>query len=114
MAWLCSNEKCSDKSKREKGSICPTCGSLVQEYKYTRLFSHLSLKSKIEKRREDKEGAIAERTTSNKNEALLLSEMSDQEIEDAIRKDLRTKSFRHTWSDLADVADLVESGRNVT
>lgn len=107
MVWLCSNEKCPDKSKLSKGSICPTCKSLVEEYRYGRLFHHLSIKDTNKIGTKNKEGGEGKQDTRKKNEVLLSREMSDEEIEEAIRKDLKSVSSRHEWLDLP---DILESG----
>ena len=78
---------------------------MVAEYKYRRLFSHLSLKSKKRNATESRLKVGSEQEESNGEEALP-SEMSDQELEAAIRRDLRTPLPHHSWSDLA---DLIES-----
>jgi hypothetical protein len=106
MTWLCSNEKCPDKSKLSKGSSCPTCKSLVEEYRYGRLFHHLSVKATNKIETKSKEGGAAEREPRKKDE-VLSPEMSDEEIEEAIRKDLKSVSSRHDWLDLP---DILESG----
>ncbi len=54
-----------------------------------------------------KEGGDGRRDTRKRDEILLSPEMSDEEIEEAIRKDLRSVSSRHRWLDLP---DLLESG----
>ena len=106
MVWLCSNEKCPDKSKLSKGSSCPTCKSLVEEYRYGRLFHHLSIKGTNKIDTTNKESGGKKRDT-RKKEVLLSPEMSDEEIEEAIRKDLKNVSSSHDWLDLP---DLLESG----
>src|SRR2546422_1652233 len=106
MTWLCSNEKCPDKSKLSKGSSCPTCKSLVEEYRYGRLFHHLSIKATNKVGTDNKESGNKKRETRRK-EVLISPEMSDDEIEEAIRKDLKSVSSRHSWLDLP---DILESG----
>jgi hypothetical protein len=105
MTWLCSNEKCPDKSKLSKGSSCPTCKSLVEEYRYGKLFHHLSTKGTNKIDTKNKESGDKRRDT--RKEVLLSPEMSDEEIEEAIRKDLKSVSSRHGWLDLP---DILESG----
>jgi hypothetical protein len=107
MTWLCSNEKCPDKSKHPQGSTCRTCGSPIQEYRYGNLFRHLSTKSKIDTGPEKRDGKADKLKTRPrlKEEALLSSEMSDEEIEELIRKDLKSVSSRHGWLDLPDLLE---------
>ena len=106
LVWLCSNEKCFDRSRLSKGSSCPTCKSPVEEYRYGRLFHHLSTKG-TNKMGTKKEGGEGKRDARKKDEVLLSPEMSDEEIEEAIRKDLKSVSSRHEWLDLP---DILESG----
>src|SRR6266581_6485732 len=106
LVWLCSNEKCPDKSKLSKGSSCPICKSLAEEYRYGRLFHHLSVKGANQIGPKNKEGGDAKRE-KRKNEVLLSPEMSDEEIEEAIRKDLKSASSNHGWLDFP---DILESG----
>ncbi len=93
MVWLCSNEKCPDRSKRAQGSNCPSCGAGVQEFSFTKSLSHIAAKSKH---------ASVE---TEKREALLLHEMKYEEIEEAIRRDLKELSSKHTWQSLADLME---------
>ncbi len=102
MVWLCSNEKCPDKSKLSKGSSCPICKSLAEEYRYGRLFHHLSIKGTNKTGTKDKESGDRKRETRRK-EVLLSPDMKDEEIEEAIRKDLKIISSRHEWLDLPDI-----------
>jgi len=106
LVWLCSNEKCPDKSKLSRGSSCPTCKSLVEEYRYGRLFHHLSIKGTSKTEAKSKEGGDGKRDT-RKKEVLLSPEMSDEEIEEAIRRDLKSVSSSHGWLDFP---DILESG----
>lgn len=109
MTWLCSNEKCPDKSKHPQGSTCRTCGSPIQEYRYGNLFHHLSTKTKKDTGPEKNDGKSDKLKTKPrmKKNVLLSSEMTDEEIEEEIRKDLKSVSSRHGWLDLP---DLLESG----
>src|SRR5438067_13505802 len=102
MTWLCSNEKCPDKSKHPQGSLCRTCSSQVQEYRYGTLFHHLSIKSKS-KTVTDSKGKTDGKLSPSKKRELLSPEMSDEEIEEAVRKDLKSVSSRHSWLDLPDI-----------
>jgi hypothetical protein len=70
------------------------------------LFHHLSVKGTNKIGTRNKEGGEGKRTI-RKNEVLLSPEMSDEEIEQAIHKDLKSMSSRHGWLDLP---DLLESG----
>jgi hypothetical protein len=106
MTWLCSNEKCPDKSKLSKGSTCPTCKSPVEEYRYGRLFHHLSIKCASKIGKDGKESGSRKREP-RKKEVLLSPEMTDEEIEEAVRKDLKRVSSSHDWLDLP---DILESG----
>lgn len=109
MTWLCSNEKCPDKSRHPQGSVCRTCGSVVQEYRYGNLFHHLSAKSKKDIGPEEKDSKTVKLKTKPrmKEDVLLSPETSDDEIEAAIRQDLKSVSSRHDWLDLP---DILESG----
>ena len=109
MTWLCSNENCPDKSKHPQGSVCRTCGSLVQEYRYGNLFHHLSVKSKKNTGPGEKETKADKLKTKSKikEDVLLSPETSDDEIEAAIRRDLKSVSSRHDW---LDIPDILESG----
>lgn len=109
MTWLCSNEKCPDKSKHPQGSVCRTCGSVVQEYRYGNLFRHLSVKSKKDTGPEEKDTKVDKLKTKPrmKEDVLLSPETSDDEIEAAIRRDLKSVSSHHDWLDLP---DILESG----
>ena len=107
LACLCSNEKCPDRSKHPQGTACGTCGSPVKEYRYGNLFRHLSTKSKSKVDAEAKQKKDVKHETRKKEDLLQLPEMTDEEIEEAIRRDLRNVSSRHEWMDLP---DLLESG----
>jgi len=50
-----------------------------------------------------KEGGDGRRDTRKRDEILLSPEMSDEEIEETIRKDLKSISSRHGWLDLPDL-----------
>ncbi len=106
MTWLCSNEKCPDKSKHPEGSVCRTCGSQVQEYRYGNLFRHISSKTK-NKTGMESVGKKDEKPRSQSKRELLSPEMTDEEIEQAIRESLKSVSSRHGWLDLP---DILESG----
>jgi len=70
------------------------------------LFHHLSVKNTNKTDTKNKENGDKKRDKPKK-EALLSPEMSDEEIEAAIRKDLKSVSSRHEWLDLP---DILESG----
>jgi hypothetical protein len=70
------------------------------------LFHHLSIKGANKIDTKNKDSGDKKRDT-RKKEVLLSPEMSDEEIEEAIRKDLKSVSSRHDWLDLP---DLLESG----
>jgi hypothetical protein len=106
LVWLCSNEKCPDKSKLSPGSSCPTCSSLVEEYRYGKLFHHLSIKGTNKDGTKNKQRGDGKQDPKKK-EVLVSPEMSDEKIEETIRKDLRRVSSRHDWLDLP---DLLETG----
>ena len=103
MVWLCSNEKCPDRSRLSNGSTCPSCKSPVEEYRYGRLFHQLSVKGTNKMGTKSKEGGDGRRDTRKRDEILLSPEMSDEEIEETIRKDLKSISSRHGWLDLPDL-----------
>jgi hypothetical protein len=71
------------------------------------LFHHLSVKDTNKIGTKNKEGLEGKRDTRKKTEVLLSPEMSDGEIEEAIRKDLKSVSSRHEWLDMP---DILESG----
>jgi len=70
------------------------------------LFHHLSIKGTNKIDTTNKESGDKKRDT-RKKEVLLSPEMSDEEIEEAIRKDLKNASSHHEWLDLP---DILESG----
>jgi hypothetical protein len=70
------------------------------------LFHHLSIKGTNKIDTTNKESGDKKRDI-RKKEVLLSPEMSDEEIEEAIRKDLKSVSSRHEWLDLP---DILESG----
>jgi hypothetical protein len=70
------------------------------------LFHHLSVKGTNKVGTNNKESGNKKRE-ARKKEVLLSPEMSDEEIEEAIHKDLKSVSSRHGWLDLP---DILESG----
>jgi hypothetical protein len=73
------------------------------------LFQHLSTKSRKDTGPEKKggKGDKPQASPNMKEEVLLSPEMSDEEIQEAIHRDLKRVSSRHGWLDLP---DLLESG----
>ena len=107
MVWLCSNEKCPDRSRLSNSSTCPSCKSPVEEYRYGRLFHHLSVKGMNKTGTKNKESGEIKRQ-ARKSKVLLSPEMSDEEIEQAIRNDLKSVSSRRGWLDLPDMLETGE------
>jgi len=70
------------------------------------LFHHLSIKGTNKIDPKNKESGDKKRD-ARKKEVLLSPEMSDEEIEEAIHKDLKSVSSHHRWLDLP---DILESG----
>jgi len=66
------------------------------------LFRHLSIKSKTKTVTEGK-GMTDSKPSPSKKRELLSPDMSDEEIEEAVRKDLKSVSSRHSWLDLPDI-----------
>ena len=107
MAWLCSNAKCPDTTKRQQGWSCPTCGSPVLEYRYRKLFSHLSLKGRGKNKTRTAERVESKGEPDSVGEVILSAEMTDEELEEAIREGLHNEFPHHR---LSDILDLIESG----